>query len=55
MPGIIKERLFTPGPTPLLLEAQLRAHYKSIGCDLSQRRWTTGLNPVYPSQGLPKR
>lgn len=25
MPGIIKERLFTPGPTPLLLEAQLRA------------------------------
>ena len=25
MPGIVKERLFTPGPTPLLLEAQLRA------------------------------
>lgn len=25
MPGIIKERLFTPGPTPLLLEAQLRS------------------------------
>jgi aspartate aminotransferase-like enzyme len=25
MPGIIKERLFTPGPTPLLLEAQARA------------------------------
>jgi len=25
MPGIIKERLFTPGPTPLLMEAQLRA------------------------------
>src|ERR1700684_3584963 len=25
MPGIIKERLFTPGPTSLLLEAQLRA------------------------------
>ncbi|HEV2494735.1 MAG TPA: alanine--glyoxylate aminotransferase family protein [Terriglobia bacterium] len=25
MPGIIKERLFTPGPTPLLLEAQVRA------------------------------
>jgi len=24
MPGIIKERLFTPGPTPLLLEAQAR-------------------------------
>src|SRR5579863_10105603 len=25
MPGIIKERLFTPGPTPLLAEAQVRA------------------------------
>ena len=25
MPGIIKERLFTPGPTPLLVEAQTRA------------------------------
>jgi aspartate aminotransferase-like enzyme len=24
MPGIIKERLFTPGPTPLLMEAQTR-------------------------------
>ena len=25
MKGIIKERLFTPGPTPLLMEAQARA------------------------------
>lgn len=25
MPGIVKERLFTPGPTPLLMEAQARA------------------------------
>jgi aspartate aminotransferase-like enzyme len=24
MPGIIKERLFTPGPTPLLMDAQVR-------------------------------
>ncbi|PYV14620.1 MAG: alanine--glyoxylate aminotransferase family protein, partial [Acidobacteria bacterium] len=24
MPGIVKERLYTPGPTPLLLEAQAR-------------------------------
>ncbi len=24
MPGIIKERLFTPGPTPLLMEAQIQ-------------------------------
>jgi aspartate aminotransferase-like enzyme len=25
MPGLVKERLFTPGPTPLLMEAQARA------------------------------
>jgi len=25
MPGIIKERPFTPGPTPLIMEAQTRA------------------------------
>jgi hypothetical protein len=25
MPGIITERLFTPGPMPLLMEAQTRA------------------------------
>src|SRR5882724_10794800 len=25
MTGIVKERLFTPGPTPLLLEAQVKA------------------------------
>jgi hypothetical protein len=24
MPGIVKERLYTPGPTPLLIEAQAR-------------------------------
>jgi aspartate aminotransferase-like enzyme len=30
MPGIIKERLFTPGPTPLLMEAQARAMTASL-------------------------
>src|SRR2546427_4105283 len=30
MPGIIKERLFTPGPTPLLMEAQTRALTASL-------------------------
>ncbi len=30
MPGIIKERLFTPGPTPLLMEAQARALTASL-------------------------
>ncbi|MGH9327373.1 MAG: pyridoxal-phosphate-dependent aminotransferase family protein [Terriglobia bacterium] len=30
MRGIIKERLFTPGPTPLLVEAQIRAATRDI-------------------------
>ncbi len=30
MPGIIKERLFTPGPTPLLMEAQVHALTASL-------------------------
>lgn len=30
MPGIIKERLFTTGPTPLLMEAQTRALTASL-------------------------
>jgi arylsulfatase A-like enzyme len=33
------------------LERRLFAHYRSIGYDLSARRWEKGLNPVYPSQG----
>jgi arylsulfatase A-like enzyme len=32
------------------LERKLFAHFKSIGHDLTARRWETGLNPVYPSQ-----
>ena len=37
------------------LEQKLFAHFKSIGHDLSARRWETGLNPVYDSQakGVP--
>ena len=30
MPGIIKERLFTPGPTPLLREAEVQALAASL-------------------------
>ncbi|MGH9453390.1 MAG: alanine--glyoxylate aminotransferase family protein, partial [Terriglobia bacterium] len=30
MPLLIKERLFTPGPTPLLMEAQLRGATRSL-------------------------
>ena len=37
------------------LETELVAHFKSIGCDLTHRRWAVGLNPVYQSQGHPKQ
>ena len=33
------------------LQQRLFAHFESIGHDLKSRRWSTGLNPVYPSQG----
>jgi len=33
------------------LQAKLFAHFKSIGHDLTARKWETGLNPVYSSQG----
>ena len=36
------------------LERKLRTHFQSIGCDLSTRQWQPGLNPVYPSQAIPK-
>lgn len=37
------------------LESQLFAHFKTIGCDLANRRWEIGLNPVYQSQGQRKK
>jgi arylsulfatase A-like enzyme len=37
------------------LQSQLFAHFQSIGCDLTHRQWSTGLNPVYPSQGKPRK
>lgn len=33
------------------LEAELRAHFRSLGQPLEGRSWKPGLNPVYPSQG----
>ena len=30
MHGLIKERLFTPGPTPILIESQVRAVTRDI-------------------------
>ena len=37
------------------LQKKLFAHFKSLGHDLTKRNWKTGLNPVYPSQGRPKK
>jgi arylsulfatase A-like enzyme len=36
------------------LQRKVFAHFKSIGHDLTDRRWEPGLNPVYPSQGKKK-
>jgi len=33
------------------LQRKVFSHSKSIGHDLTDRRWERGLNPVYPSQG----
>ena len=35
------------------LEQKLFAHFKSIGHDLTGRKWETGLSPVYDSQAKP--
>ena len=37
------------------LQEQLFDHFAALGHDLRARRWQIGLNPVYPSQGKPKR
>lgn len=34
------------------LQDRLFAHYRAIGHDVTARQWVTGLNPVYPSQGI---
>lgn len=53
MPGIIKERLFTPGPTALLMEAQTRAltaslHHRTAGFRKLLRRTPQGLEGGLP-------
>jgi aspartate aminotransferase-like enzyme len=55
MPGIIKERLFTPGPTPLLLEAQLRAltmtlHHRTDSFRALMRETIDNLRYYYNTQ-----
>jgi choline-sulfatase len=36
------------------LEQKLFSHFRSIGHDLTARRWEVGLNPVYSSQAQPR-
>ena len=33
------------------LERKLFAHFRSLGHDLTGKRWEVGLNPLYPSHG----
>ena len=52
MPGIIKERLFTPGPTPLLMEAQARTltatlHHRTEAFKKLIRETVEGLRYFY--------
>lgn len=52
MTGIIKERLFTPGPTPLLMEAQIRAlsatlHHRTDAFRQLLRESVTGLQYLF--------
>jgi aspartate aminotransferase-like enzyme len=52
MPGIIKERLFTPGPTPLLMEAQARTltatlHHRTESFRQLMRETTENLKSFY--------
>ncbi len=54
-PGETKNRAASETKLAEELETQLFAHFKSIGCDLTHRRWEIGLNPVYQSQGHRKK
>ena len=54
-PGETKNLAATDGKRADALREQLFAHFAAIGHDLRARRWELGLNPVYPSQGKPKR
>ncbi len=36
------------------LQSRLLAHFRTIGHDLTKRKWNVGMNPVYSSQGQAK-
>ena len=50
-PGETTDRAAAEPQRADALEQQLFAHFRALGQDLTSRRWETGLNPVYPSQG----
>lgn len=50
-PAELHDRAATEKQVADDLERRLFAHFKSIGHDLTLRRWDVGLNPVYNSQG----
>jgi len=50
-PGELKDLSNIEKTRAAELETKLFAHFKSIGHDLTARRWGVGMNPVYNSQG----
>jgi choline-sulfatase len=54
-PGETRNLAATEAKRADAMQAQLFDHFAAIGHDLRVRRWQTGLNPVYPSQGKGKR
>lgn len=52
-PGEINNRWGAEPKIAKELERRLFEHFRSIGHDLTKRRWDTGLNPVYRSQDRP--
>jgi len=52
-PGEIDNRFDAEPKIAKELERRLFEHFRSIGHDLTKRRWETGLNPVYRSQDRP--
>ncbi|WP_425613364.1 sulfatase [Anatilimnocola sp. NA78] len=53
-PGELHNRAADDSPTADELQEKLFAHFAALGHDLTAQRWTTGLNPVYDSQGRVK-
>jgi arylsulfatase A-like enzyme len=50
-PGELRDLAATEKVRADELQRKVFAHFAAIGHDLTARRWETGLNPVYASQG----